>query len=88
MRNGKNLHDYHAMLAFSIIIGIVFGFLAALMAFVITWHEYEKHKFEGKRLFRQAFQAAIFTFIVFLLLSLLVGFFLARFVINNRMPAS
>ena len=71
------------MLIFSIVIGIVFGFIAALMAFVITWHEYEKHKFTGKRLFRQAFQAAIFTFIVFLLLSLLVGFFLARFVINN-----
>jgi hypothetical protein len=76
------------MLAFSIVIGIVFGFFAALMAFVITWHEYEKHKFTGRRLFMQAFQAAIFTFAVFLLLSLLVGFFLARCVINNRMPAS
>jgi len=70
------------VLIFSIVIGIVFGFIAALMAFVITWHEYEKHKFTGKRLFRQAFQAAIFTFIVFLLLSLLVGFFLAHFVIK------
>jgi H+/Cl- antiporter ClcA len=76
------------MLVFSVVIGVIFGFLAALMAFVITWHEYEKHKFTGKRLFRQAFQAAIFTFIVFLLLSLLVGFFLAHFVINNRMSAS
>ena len=76
------------MLVISIVIGIVFGLVAAASAFVITWHEYEKHKFTGKRLFRQAFQAAIFTFIVFLLLSLLVGFFLARFVINNRMSAS
>jgi H+/Cl- antiporter ClcA len=76
------------MLVFSVVIGVIFGFLAALMAFVITWHEYEKHKFTGKQLFRQAFQAAIFTFIVFLLLSLLVGFFLAHFIINNRMSAS
>jgi uncharacterized protein YybS (DUF2232 family) len=72
------------MLAFSIIIGIVFGFLAALMAFVITWHEYEKHKFAGKRLFKEAFQAAIFTFVVFLLLSLLVGFLLSHFIIEPR----
>jgi len=70
------------MLVFSIVIGIVFGFLAALMAFVITWHEYEKHKFTGRRLFKEAFQAAAFTFVVFLLLSILVGFLLVRFVIK------
>jgi len=70
------------MLVFSIVIGIIFGFLAALMAFVITWHEYERHKFTGMRLFRESFQSAIFTFVVFLLLSLLVGFLLVRFVIK------
>ena len=58
------------MLAISIVIGIIFGFIAALMAFVINWHEYEKHKFTRERLFKEAFQAAIFTFIVFLLLSI------------------
>ena len=67
------------MLVISIVLGIIFGFIAALMAFVITWHEYEKHKFAGKRLFMQAFQAAILAFTVFLLLSLLAGFFLERF---------
>jgi H+/Cl- antiporter ClcA len=70
------------MLPISIVIGIVFGFFAALMAFVITWHEYEKHKFTGKRLFKEAFQAALFTFAVFLLLSLLLGFLLVRLVIK------
>jgi len=72
------------MLGFSIVIGIIFGFLAALAAFVITYNEYEKHKFTGKRLFMQAFKTAIFTFAVFLILSLLAGFLLARFVLNNR----
>lgn len=67
---------------FSIVIGIVFGFFAALMAFVITWHEYEKHKFTGKRLFKEAIYSAIFTFIVFLLLSILIGFLLGRFPIK------
>ena len=66
----------------SIILGIIFGFLAAASAFVITWHEYEKHKFTGKRLLKDAFQAAIFAFVVFLLLSFLVGFILTRFVIK------
>ena len=70
------------MLAISIVIGVIFGFIAALMAFVITWHEYEKHKFTGKRLFKEAFQTAIFTFIVFLLLSLLIGSLLRYFVIK------
>jgi len=70
------------LLIFSIIIGIVFGFFAAASAFVITWREYEKHKFAGKRLFKEAFQSAIFTFAVFLLLSLLTGFLLSRFVVK------
>jgi len=66
------------MLTISIVLGIVFGFFAALMAFVITWHEYEKHKFTGKRLFKEAFQAGIFTFVIFIFLSILIGFLLAR----------
>jgi len=70
------------MLVISIVIGIVFGLVAAASAFVITWHEYEKHKFTGKRLFKEAFQTAIFTLCIFLLLSLLIGFLLARFVIK------
>jgi len=71
------------MLGFSIIIGIVFGLLAAASAFVIIWHEYEKHKFAGKRLFKEAFQTAIFTFAVFLILSFIIGFVLKHFVINE-----
>ena len=70
------------MLRFSVVIGVIFGFLAALMAFVITWHEYEKHKFTGRRLFKEAFHSGIFTFAIFLLLSILTGFFLVRFIIK------
>jgi len=70
------------MLRFSVVIGVIFGFLAALMAFVITWHEYEKHKFTGRRVFKEAFQSGIFAFAIFLLLSLLLGFLLVHFVIK------
>jgi len=71
------------MQVISIVLGIIFGFFAALIAFVITWHEDEKHKFIGKRLFKEAFQAAIFTFVVFLILSFIIGFVLKHFVING-----
>jgi len=62
------------MLVISIFIGIVFGFIAALMAFVITWHEYAKHKLTKERLLKETFKSAIFAFIIFLFLSILVGF--------------
>jgi ribose/xylose/arabinose/galactoside ABC-type transport system permease subunit len=68
------------MFLFYLSIGVVFGFLAALMAFFITWNEYEKHKFRGKRLFMEALGAGLFTFLVFLLLSLLLGFILSKLV--------
>jgi len=71
------------MLAISVILGIIFGFSAALIAFVITWHEYEKHKFTGKRLLKKAFQAAIFTFVFFLISSFIIGFILRHFIINK-----
>ena len=74
-----------AMLGISLAIGVVFGSVAALMAFVITWREFERHKFAGKRLFKEAFQSGIFTFVVFLLLSILVGFLLMRFVVHGPM---
>ena len=64
------------------VIGIIFGLLAAASAFAIIWQEYERHQFTRKRLFKEAFQAAIFTFAVFLLLSLLAGFLLVRIVIK------
>jgi len=62
-------------------IGAMFGLLAALIAFLITWNEYQKHKFRGKRLFMEALRAGLFTFVVFLLLSLLIGFILTNFII-------
>jgi hypothetical protein len=64
-------------------IGAVFGFLAALMAFLITWNEYQKHKFRGRRLFMRALHAGLFTFVVFILLALLVGFILSKFILKS-----
>jgi H+/Cl- antiporter ClcA len=63
----------------SIFLGFVFGLIAALIAFVVTWNELEKHQFERKRLWRESFQAAFFTFLFFLILSLLLGFLITKY---------
>jgi len=70
------------MLSLYVVVGIIFGSIAGLMAFIITWREYERHKFTGKRLFKESFQTAIFAFSVFLLLSILSGFILTRFIVK------
>lgn len=70
------------MLYISIIIGTVFGFIASLMAFVITWQEWERHQIERKRLWRESGQAAIVTFFFFLALSVLFGFIVTKYVLK------
>ncbi len=54
-------------------IGLAFSPLGAAMAFLITYEEYVKHigKKEG---LRQALEMAVFTFFVFLGLTLFAGF--------------
>ncbi len=63
-----------------VIVGIIFGFLASVMAFVITYNEYARH-FPGTDKPRKlALEAAFFTFVVFLTVAALSGYFLARYV--------
>jgi hypothetical protein len=59
--------------SFFLIVGVAFGFLAALIAFFITYLEYRRHKFEGWRLWREALTVAIFTFMIFVGLAFLIG---------------
>ena len=57
--------------------GLIFGPIAAAMAFLVTYEEYTHH-YPGKaKPLRFAVEAAIFTFIVFGFLSLLISFFVA-----------
>ena len=59
-----------------IIIGLTFAPLAAAIAFLITYQEYRKHKFEGWKLWKPSLQAALFTFAIFFGLALLIGYLL------------
>lgn len=60
-------------LQLSLILGIAFGLLAGLMAFLITFDEYRKHQMAGWRLWKAALSAGAFAFGVFMLLSLVAG---------------
>lgn len=62
--------------SFFLIVGVTFGILAALIAFLITYLEYRKHKFEGWQLWREALTVAVVTFVIFLSLSFLIGYVL------------
>jgi len=59
-------------------IGIVFSPLAAACAFIITYGEYSHHYPTKKEPLRLAWEAAIFTFIAFMLIFLGAGFFISK----------
>jgi tetrahydromethanopterin S-methyltransferase subunit C len=59
----------------SILIGLIFSPIAAAMAFLITYEEYSHHYTDKKKSLKVAFEAAIFTLIIFGILSLLVSLF-------------
>ena len=62
------------------LIGIVFAPLAALCAYIITYGEYQHHYPDNKMPRKLALEAAIGTFVVFLLLSIAIGWFLGGIV--------
>ena len=59
----------------SILIGLIFSPIAAAMAFLITYEEYSHHYTDKKKSLKVAFEAAIFTLIIFGILPLLVSLF-------------
>jgi len=62
-----------------LLVGIVFAPLAAAMAFIITYGEYTHHYSDKKMPLKLAIEAAILSFIVFGLISLVVGLVASTF---------
>ena len=56
-----------------ILIGLMLSPIAAAMAFLITYEEYSHHYADKKSPLQFAFEAAAYTFIIFGILSLLMG---------------
>jgi small neutral amino acid transporter SnatA (MarC family) len=61
---------------------ITFSPFAAIIAFIITYDEYQHH-LDKKNARNQAIQAAVFTFIVFIVVGLLSGYVFNTFVVNQ-----
>lgn len=61
-------------------LGGVFGFLAALMAYLITYGEYIHHYPNAKKPRQLALEAAAFTFIFFFALTLAAGYIITKYI--------
>jgi len=61
-------------------IGGVFGAIAGLMAYLITYGEGTHHYPTKKEPRKLALEAAVFTFIFFFLISLLAGYILINYI--------
>jgi Na+(H+)/acetate symporter ActP len=61
---------------------ITFSPFAAIIAFIVTYDEYQHH-LDKKSAKKQAFQSAIFTFVVFIIVGLLSGYFFNTYVVNH-----
>ncbi|NMB56575.1 hypothetical protein GYA19_01390 [Candidatus Beckwithbacteria bacterium] len=57
----------------TVIIGLIFSPLAAIMAFIITYQEYSHHFSDKKEPLKLSSQAALMTLIFFLILCLIIG---------------
>jgi hypothetical protein len=56
----------------NLLLGTIFGFLGCLTAFLITYDEYQHH-LDKKNALKASIETGVFTFFIFLGISLLVG---------------
>jgi len=61
-----------------LLIGLFFSPLAGLCAFLITYHEYQRHYTDKHQPLRIALEAALFTFAFFMIVSVVIGLTLNR----------
>jgi len=59
------------------LIGLIFSPIAGAMAFVIFYNEYLHHFTDKKQPLKIALEAAVLTTILFVILSVIAGFFIA-----------
>jgi len=73
-------HDEFRLMITLFVIGLFFSFMAAIMAYIITYREYLHHYLDKRDTFRTAMKSAIFAFLVFLAISILLAVFLRRLI--------
>ncbi len=65
-----------------LVVGLIFGLVAGVMAFLISYQEYSHHFTDSKKPFMLSLQTGLFTFAFMLALSLLAAYVLTTFVIK------
>jgi len=58
------------------LVGLLFSPIAGAMAFLIFYNEYVHHYSNKKQPLKIAFEAALLTLILFIILSIIAGFFI------------
>ena len=66
------------MLRTALVLGFSFSFIAGLAAFLISYEEYSRHYRDKRKAFLLSVKTAIFAFVVFLVLAIIIGFFIDR----------
>ena len=56
-------------------LGLIFGLLAGMAAFVITYDEYSRHRLPQGNLIKISLEISVMSFLVILAISLGVGYF-------------
>ena len=69
---------YNAMLRAALVLGFSFSSIAGLAAFLISYEEYSRHYRNKREALRLSLKTAIFAFIVFLTLAIIIGFLIDR----------
>jgi hypothetical protein len=64
----------------SLLVGLGFGVMAAMLAFVISYEAYRRQQFVSTRIWRESLTAAAFAFTVFLVASIFLGYLLRRII--------
>jgi len=67
-----------ASIFFVITIGLVFGLVAALMAFLITYGEYSRHFMAKSRALKISLETAFVMLGVFIIITIIVALFMSR----------
>jgi len=59
--------------------GIPLSVIACIAAFIITYSEYERHFTDRKKVWKISLESSIFTFIVFIAITIVIGIVISKF---------
>ncbi|MFA5553667.1 MAG: hypothetical protein WDA68_03800 [Phycisphaerae bacterium] len=60
-------------------VSVILSFMVATMAFLIVYEEYARHYKSRKEVLKESFKAALFTFVFFIVIGLLLSIILPAY---------